>query len=190
MAYPKEQMREKQKEATTLEGRLAKKFDDLQMAREYRDPNAFDEIGRSIEVLFKAIPKAYEELMEEKEDLGTELEEVFADIQERADGANDIITKETMLSNQSYQAQWAYRESYEELIIEKLQKFDLIPINNPKYASIESDGTVAVEEPEEDKEVVEVEEVEEELKPKKKPKMKPKLSVKRKVSNDDTDFDI
>lgn len=191
MAFPKEQMREKEKEATTLEGRLARKFDDLQMAREMRNPTAFDELGRSIEVLFKAVPRLYDELMEEKDELDEELDTVFADIQQRAENANDVVSRDAIMNNQSYQAQWAYRETYEELLIEKLQKYGLISIKNPKYSMIESDASTAVvEEPEEVEVEPEEEEEEEKPKPKPKSKKKPKLSIKRKKQNEQTNFDI
>ena len=185
MAYPKEQMREKESVPTTLEGRLASKFDDLQIAREIRNPTAFDELGRSIEVLFKGIPKAYEELMKQKEELDEELEGIFQGIQERAEQASDVVYRDAILKNQSYQAEWIYREAYEELIMETLQKFDLIPIKSPKYASIESTPSTSVmQEPEPEEEP---EEPEPTLKPK--PQKKPKLSIKRK-QEDNTKFNI
>ena len=187
MAYPKEQMREKESVPTTLEGRLASKFDDLQLAREIRNPTAFDELGRSIEVLFKGIPKAYEELMKEKEELDGELELIFQNIAERAEQASDVVYRDAILKNQSYQAEWTYREAYEELIMEKLQKFDLIPIKSPKYASIESTPSTSVmQEPEPEEEPEEPEPM---PKPKQQPQKKPKLSIKRK-QEDDTKFNI
>jgi len=187
MAYPKEQMREKESVPTTLEGRLASKFDDLQIAREIRNPTAFDELGRSIEVLFKGIPKAYEELMKQKEELDEELEGIFQGIQERAEQASDVVYRDAILKNQSYQAEWIYREAYEELIMETLQKFDLIPIKSPKYASIESTPSTSVmQEPEPEEEPEEPEPM---PKPKQQPQKKPKLSIKRK-QEDDTKFNI
>lgn len=190
MTFPKEQMREKEKEAKTLEGRFARKFDDLQMAREMRNPTAFDELGRSIEILFKAIPRLYTELIEEKEKLDAELETVFEEIQERAESANDVVSREAILNNRSYQAQWAYRESYEELLIDLLQKYGLISIKNPKYSSIESDASTAVTEEPEEIESIEKEEEKPKKKPKKKSKKKPKLSIKRKKKKEQTNFDI
>ena len=50
----------------TLEDRLAHKFDDLQVAREDHQDGLFDEISKSIEVLMKAVPQAFEDLMRNK----------------------------------------------------------------------------------------------------------------------------
>ena len=193
MGYPKEQLREKESTPTTLEGRLARKFDDLQLAREMRNSEAFDELGRSIEVLFKAIPRIYEELMQEKEELDKEVEAVYEDIAKRAEEASDIVYRDAIIKNESYQTEWAYREAYEELIMDKLQKFDLIPIRSPKYSALESTASTSVMI---DKEEEEQEEQEEKPQPEKeKPKQKakkPKLSIKRKNKsiNDNDNFEI
>jgi len=122
----------------TLEDRLADKFDLLQMSREQRNNIAFDEVARSIEVLLKAIPDAYNLLMIEKNELDKDLDEKLDDIERRADSAGSKIQADAIRSNESFMVQWDYREVYEEVIIELLQQFKLIPIRNPIYGSIES----------------------------------------------------
>jgi len=169
MAYPKESI----KESSSLEDRLTRKFDDLQLARETRNHVAFDEISKSIEVLFKAVPKAHKDLMEEKKTLDEDLEEILGAIEEKAVNALDKITQQAIIENEGFSAQWEYRELYEEIIIELLQKYDLIPMKSPSYAEIES-----IPEEKEEK-VVEIE-------PEPEPE-KPRLSVKRNQRKENED---
>jgi len=111
-----------------LEDRLADKFDLLQMAREQRNHIVFDEIGRSIEVLLRAIPQAYNSLMEQKEVLDGSLNEQLAEIEERAENAPNKIAADSIRSNEAFQAQWDYREVYEEILIDLMQTFKLVPV--------------------------------------------------------------
>ena len=50
----------------SIEEKLSEKFDFLQLSREERHPVLFDELVRSIEVLFKAVPNAYNDYIKEK----------------------------------------------------------------------------------------------------------------------------
>jgi len=183
MSYPKETI----KENLSLEDRLARKFDDLQIAREIRNPTAFDEIARSIEILFKAIPNVYDNLMEEKQELDNDIMEVFTAIEEKATNALDNISKQAIIQNESYSAEWEYRETYEEIIIELLQKYKLIPMKSPSYATIESKESTAIEPNEEIEE--EIEEVSPIPQPKQEEK-KPKLSIKRKQRKEEDEFKV
>lgn len=144
----------------TLEDRLADKFDALQSARETREPYLFDEIARSIEILLKAIPDAYIQLTAEKNELNTDLSEEMAHIEQKAESAGDQIWRDATLSNESFVAQWEYREAYEEIIIELMQRWKLVPIRLQVYGGVEPIQTV-----------------EETPQPEPQPEPKPRLSV-------------
>lgn len=121
----------------TLEDRLANKFDDLQIAREDHQPDLFDEIAKSIEVLLKALPDAFNELMYEKSELDKDLEEETKFIGRQASMAVDDIDRQAIYQSRGFKAMWEYREVYEEVIMEVLQKYHLIPVRKPQQSSIE-----------------------------------------------------
>lgn len=123
-------------ESITLEDRLTRKFDDMQRAREGRQDSLFDELNRSIEVLLKAVPEAFEELMYEKQRLNNELEKEKQDIIYKANSARDEISRDVIFQSGVNKANWEYREVYEEVIIEILQKYDLIPMRRPSGSMI------------------------------------------------------
>jgi len=110
----------------TIEDRLAIKFDDLQVAREDRVHDLFDEIVKSIEVLFKALPNAYNELMEEKRKLNIELQKELLALREEANQARDDIDKQKLINEKSYRLHWEYRDIIEEIIMEVMQKNNLV----------------------------------------------------------------
>jgi len=111
-----------------LEDRLAQKFDDLQIAREEGAAGLFDEIAKSIEVLLRAVPTAYNELQQQKQELDQEIEQVLYQIQLDARSAQDKIYRDAIINRKTDQAEWEYREVYEEIIIDILQKHGLISI--------------------------------------------------------------
>ena len=121
-----------------LEDRLAQKFDDLQLAREERVPHLFDEIGRSIEVLLRAVPQAYQELAFERQQLDAELEEAIYEIYRQASQAPDPIYRDAIVNNKSSAAEWEYREAYEEIIIDVLQKHGLVTMMRTARSQLES----------------------------------------------------
>jgi len=179
MTYPKESM----KESTSLEDRLARKFDELQLARETRNHIAFDEIAKSIEVLLKSIPTAHKDLTKQKDELEEDLDSIIQEIENKANNALDQISQEAILNNEGFSAEWDYRETYEEVIMEVLQKYDLIPIRNPAYASIESQPSTAIQEPASKREIMH--------QPQEEPKReKPHLSIKRKQQTEESNFKV
>lgn len=121
-----------------LEDRLAQKFDDLQVSREDRQPELFDEVAKSIEVLLRAVPDAYNDLMEEKETLNNDLYEEVNKIEQEAANAQDEIYRQAILQNKGFTAQWDYREVYEEIIIGVMQKHGLIPMMRSSRSMLES----------------------------------------------------
>ena len=122
----------------TLEDRLAHKFDDLQIAREDHQTALFDEIARSIEVLFKGVPEAHKELMKEKSELDKDLQEELYAIEEEAKIAKDEIHRQSIYNSRGFKAMWDYREVYEEIIIEVMQKYQLIPMRKPIKSHLET----------------------------------------------------
>jgi len=120
----------------TLEDRLAHKFDDLQLSREDHQADLFDEIAKSIEVLMKAVPRAFQELMEYKEELDKDLDEESRAIEQEASYARDEIQKQAVYQSRGFKAMWDYREVYEEIIMEVMQKYKLIPMRIPAHSTI------------------------------------------------------
>jgi len=167
----------------TLEDRLAEKFDILQLAREQRNDVAFEEIARSVEVLLKVIPDAYNILQYQKNQLEKDLDEQLDDIERRAQNAPNKINADSIRTNESFQAKWDFREVYEEIIIELLQQFKLVPIRHPVYGGIEPVETEYIpEEIEEEEEIPSPPEKPKEVEKPKAPKSipkenKPKLSI-------------
>jgi len=151
----------------TLEDRLADKFDALQAAREERNHVLFDEIARSIEILLKAIPDAYNQLMVEKAELDKDLVEQLAYIEQQATAAPNQIYRDAILNNESFVAQWDYRETYEEIVIELLQRAKLVPIRQQVYGEIQPIEESPAEIPEQ---------------PEQQEQPKPKLSLRRQQS--------
>jgi len=120
---------EKQKKpGKYLEDRLQVKFDDLQISREDRQAELFDEVAKSIEVLFRGVPKAHEDLIAEKQSLDEDFENELRDIELEASRARDDIHRNAILQSRGYSAQWEYREVYEEIIMDVMQKHGLIPM--------------------------------------------------------------
>jgi len=113
-------------EATTLESRLALKFDEMQLAREDKRGTLFDEISKSIEILFKGLPVAYATLMNAKNELNARVKEVERDIEEEANNAKDEITRQDLIKRRRYELDWDYRNLYEEIIMEVMQQFNLV----------------------------------------------------------------
>lgn len=124
----------------TLEDRLAHKFDDLQMAREDHQADLFDEIAKSIEVLMKAVPRAFEELMGYKQELNDDLDDETQAIEQEASYARDEIHKQAIYQSRGFKAMWDYREVYEEVIMEVMQKYKLIPMRIPVHSTIGGPG--------------------------------------------------
>ena len=122
----------------TLEERLAQKFDDLQLAREERVPHLFDELERSIEVLLRAVPQAYEDLILERQQLDAELNEAMYQIGMEARQAQDSIHRNAIIDSKSGAVEWEYREALEESIVDILQKHGLITMMRPSRAQLES----------------------------------------------------
>ena len=133
-----------------LEDRLAQKFDDLQLAREERVPHLFDEIGRSIEVLLRAVPQAYQELAFERQQLDAELEEAIYEIYRQASQAPDPIYRDAIVNNKSSAAEWEYREAYEEIIIDVLQKHGLVTMMRTARSQLETPFTQMQYQPEQE----------------------------------------
>mgnify|MGYP000144324992 CR=1 FL=1 len=134
MVYPAEE----KIEGRTLEDRLAKKFDALQVARENRNGDLFDELSKSIEVLLIGVPDAHRELMREKEKLDKDLEEELYDIERGASYAKDDIQRQLYKQTEGYKVMWEYREVYEEIIMEVMQKFRLIPLRYIPRSTVEA----------------------------------------------------
>ena len=158
----------------TLEDRLADKFDQLQQAREMADGDGFDETCHSMEILFKGIPQAYEVLMEEKQEMDADLEKIFAEIEAKANTLIQDPTRQAYMNHEKAMANWEYRETYEELLIDIMREFSLIPMRYTTYADMQSTS---------DEEPIELnpeEEKEEPEPPVEEPKdKKPHLSIKK-----------
>ena len=135
MVKPQE---EKEVGIMMLEDRLAEKFDTLQLAREQRNHIVFDEIARSIEVLLRVIPSAYNLLLQDKATLEQALIEQLDEIEGRAQNAPNKISADSIRNNEAFQAQWDYRELYEEIIIDLMQRFKLVPIRYPMLSEVQA----------------------------------------------------
>ena len=120
-----------------LEDRLAQKFDDLQLAREERIPGLFDEITRSIEVLLRAVPQAYQDLQFERHSLDAELNDAEYQIQMEASRAQDSIHRQVIIESKSNAVEWEYREALEETIIDVLQKHGLVSMTRTVRSQLE-----------------------------------------------------
>lgn len=120
----------------TLEDRLSHKFDFLQECRENEDPAGFDQVARSIEVLLKGVPKAYDELMSIKEEMEEDLAEEYEDLSREASQARDEISRDIIINRRSGQADWEFRLLYEEEIMDVMQKHDLINIRSTFAAEV------------------------------------------------------
>ena len=120
----------------TLEDRLADKFDRLQQAREDKQEDLFDEISRSIEVLLKGVPQAHDDLVHQREELDKDLKDVFKNIEVEANSARDDINRRAIMTASMFKAKWEYREVYEEIIIETLQKYKLLLLRRPMVSDI------------------------------------------------------
>jgi len=116
----------------TLENLLMEKFRELQRAREAGDAEFFDNFSTSLEILLKASPKAYNDLMAIKEEMQQELEEEYMNIQQDASQAQDEIYRQHMLESRMQEADWLYRITYEEVLIEIMQKNRIIGTIMPK----------------------------------------------------------
>ena len=113
--------------ANTLENRLAYKFDLLQRAREEQDGNMFDSFAQSIEVLLRARKDVYDDLMIIKSRMVENLKQSYAYIDQQARNAPNVITGEAIVKQYTEEVDWQFREDYEEVLIDIMAKYDLIP---------------------------------------------------------------
>jgi hypothetical protein len=120
----------------TLENLLMEKFRELQLAREAGEPEYFDALSQSIEILLKAHPKAYNDLMTVKEEMQKELEEEYMNIQNDASRAQDEIYRQHMLETRVGEADWLFRITYEESLIEVMQKNNIIGMMSSELPEI------------------------------------------------------
>jgi len=133
----------------SIEEKLSEKFDFLQLSREERRDDLFDELVRSIEVLFKAVPDAYNDFIKERSEIEKELSEELNKIEKAASVAHDKINEESIRSEGMYEAMWEYREVLEEIIMELMQKHGLVILQQKTYGEVEPVVEVeSVEEPE------------------------------------------
>ena len=121
----------------TLENLLMEKFRELQLAREAGDPDYFDAISQSIEILLKASPNAYNDFMTIKAEMDQELEQEYINIQNDASKAQDEIYRQHILDSRTAEADWIYRITYEESLIEVFQKNGLIGLFSSEAPHIE-----------------------------------------------------
>jgi len=128
---------EKGESNRTLEDRLADKFDTLQLAREQRNHQVFDEIVRSIEILFKAIPDLYEQYRTEKDEMDVDKEALVMEIEEKASNAPDRISAQYIRNVEGFQVEWDYREALEEYLMELMSNWKLVVTKQEDYAYIE-----------------------------------------------------
>ena len=128
---------EKGESNRTLEDRLADKFDELQVAREQREHQLFDEIVRSIEILFKAVPEMYEQYKKEKEDMDADKEILDMELSDKVKNAPDRISANYLMNIESFQIEWDYREMLEEYLMELMSNWKLVVTKQEDYAFIE-----------------------------------------------------
>jgi len=121
---------EKEAKNRTLEDILLEKFEMLQLTRENRNDAVFDEISKSIEILLRAVPDAYGQLMQERREMDLELETELRNVEQKAIRAPDKIASDAILNKESYAVLWEYREVYEEVIIDIMQQHNLMPKRN------------------------------------------------------------
>lgn len=163
----------------TLEERIAERFDDLQHAREEQDGPSFDALVRTIEVLLMGRPEVYQELMYYKNDLGAALKSRYQEIQKAADNAEDIVQHDAILKKYGKEAEWNFRERYEEIMMQMMTKGNLVVYTNPPRVRIQSQPKP--EENLETNETTSQSNVSIEEEPKPKPKNPPTTKTKRKT---------
>jgi len=110
----------------TLENLLMEKFRVLQLCREEGDADVFDSVSQSIEILLKASPYAYADLMKIKQEMQKELEEEYKNIESDANKTQDEIYRKHLIDSRVEEAEWIYRITYEEVLVEIFQKNQLI----------------------------------------------------------------
>jgi len=150
----------------SIEEKLSEKFDFLQLSREERHEGLFDELVRSIEVLFKAVPSAYNDFIVNKTELDKELQSELYNIEKEVSNAQDKISEQTIRSNKTNDAEWQYREVMEEIIMEIMQKHGLVILQQKTFGEVEP--------------VVEVESLEEEEIPEEEEISEPPEKVRKK----------
>ena len=138
---------EKEAKNRTLEDILLEKFEMLQLTRENRNDAVFDEISKSIEILLRAVPDAYEQLMHERQEMDVELDDELQNVERRASQAQDRIDADAILNKESYAVLWEYREVYEEVIIDIMQQHNLMPKRNVILGGFSRPNEVEEEQP-------------------------------------------
>jgi len=123
----------------TLEEGLYRKFGELQIAREDKSAEMFDEITKSIEVRLIAVPRAYQELMASKEPMLSMLHEEKTKIIQEAEQTMDVINRQKYLNQENYEIEWEFRDVYEEQIMYIMQKYRLVAMTAPSYGLLNSD---------------------------------------------------
>jgi len=122
----------------TAEEFIWHKVNYLQEARESGDGAIFDEVMNSVEKLFRAFPKAHQELMAIKQQLDAVYFREKENIIREADRSRDVINRQNYIENESNDLDWEYRNMYEEAIIDVMQKQNLIPMSRPHYTEMQS----------------------------------------------------
>ena len=128
--------RESRIRGATVEEVMWEKINAMQDAREFGDGEQFDEITNSLEKLFRAFPKALNELIEAQEQLEQVLYQEKLRVIAEANQAPDVITREKFIGDESLSLEWEYRNLYEEAILDIMQKHDLIPMSRPHFTDM------------------------------------------------------
>lgn len=129
----------------TAEEFIWHKVNYLQEARETGDGEIYDEVLNSVEKLFRAFPKAHQEMLAMKQQLDAVYYREKENIIREADRSRDVINRENYISEQSNDLDWEYRNLYEEAIIDLMQKHNLIPMSRPHYTDMQSSGESKME---------------------------------------------
>lgn len=124
----------------TIEQQITEKFYELQISRQEKTSEgsdvAFDEISKSIEVLLRGIPEAYNYLITKRQALDQAFIQERENIYKESQGARDEIEKDFILKQKLGSAKWEYRELYEEMIIDTMHDFQLIYTTRPPQISV------------------------------------------------------
>jgi len=103
----------------------------------------FDELSKSILVLFRALPEAYNKIITAQEQLDKTFQDETAKVYKEVQNAKDPIDQEFLMNQRMEGLRWEYREIMEEIFIDVMQEFDLVEMNRPPQY-----GVISQEQPE------------------------------------------
>ena len=166
-----------------LMGRLTRAFE----AMDFGDGLAFDDIVEGLEMLLKLRPELFQELMEYKQGLVQEVQQVLEQARMFASQARNQIQQRIIYDSEVDSIEWDARKDYFDKIIEIMGNNNLIAMQMTEPSTIEEFNEPVIQQPPQQQFQQPMQPQQMNVPQQQENQKKPKLSIRKK---DDKRFDV